>query len=231
MVINVPQLSLFSADARTGGVADLAGLLCGPGQVVRFGDGATARLSIVLADDRRADALLAECAQRDVPAELVDTPTGATVLRTAFRADLVALAGSWARGAVKAVPPGFELDGASLRIWLLGAGVDAGAIALDPQAPGTHAALQAAVARAGLTGTVHHGRGGRPVLRFAGNRRCAPGWPSWSARYRPGSIPADGRQTDRPSADRPSADHRRADRQYLLRRLDRVATLPLGNRV
>ncbi len=171
MVINVPQLSLFSADARTGGVADLAGLLCGPGQVVRFGDGSTARLSIVLADDRRADALLAECAQRDVPAELVDTPTGATVLRTAFRADLVALAGSWARGAVKAVPPSFELDGASLRIWLLGAGVDAGAIALDPQAPGTHAALQAAVARAGLTGTVHHGRGGRPVLRFAGTRK------------------------------------------------------------
>ncbi len=171
MVINVAQLSLFSAGARTSGVADLAGLLCGPGQVVRFGGGATARLSIVLADQGRADALLAECVQREVPAELVDTPTGATVLRTAFRADLVALADGWARGAVKAVPSGFELDGANLRIWMLGAGVDASAIALDPQAPGTHAALHAAATRAGLVGAVHHGRGGRPVLRFAANRR------------------------------------------------------------
>jgi hypothetical protein len=171
MVINVAQLSLFSAQARTGGAADLAGLLCGPGQVVRFGGGATARLSIVLSDDHRADALLAECRQRDVPAELVDTPTGSIVLRTAFRADLVALADGWARGAVKAVPPGFELDGATLRIWMLGAGVDAASIALDPQAPGTHADLQAAATRAGLVAAVHHGRGGRPVLRFATNRK------------------------------------------------------------
>jgi hypothetical protein len=128
-------------------------------------------LSIVLADDRRADALLAECGQRDVPAELVDTPTGAIVLRTAFRADLVALADGWARGAVKAVPPGFELDGVSLRIWMLGAAVDATSVALDPQAPGMHGTLAAAATRAGLAGAVHHGRGGRPVLRFATNRR------------------------------------------------------------
>ncbi|HKQ42008.1 MAG TPA: hypothetical protein VJT79_05960, partial [Pseudonocardia sp.] len=50
------QLSLFSAEARPAALTDLAGLLCGPGQIVRFGAGDQARLSIVLADAERAPA-------------------------------------------------------------------------------------------------------------------------------------------------------------------------------
>ena len=58
-VRGVSQLSLFSADARPAALTDLAGLLCGPGQIVRFGAGDQARLSIVLADAARAPAVRA----------------------------------------------------------------------------------------------------------------------------------------------------------------------------
>ena len=64
--------------------------------------------------------------------------------------------------------------------------VDAAAIALDPQAPGTHAAL---------AGGRHPGRAGRrraprprrpPGAAVRTNRRVRAGWPSWSVRCRPG---------------------------------------------
>ncbi|MCU1649444.1 MAG: hypothetical protein JWQ60_593, partial [Pseudonocardia sp.] len=53
-MIVVAQLSFFSAEASDARLDDLAGLLCGPAQVVRFGASDTARLSIVLADPSRA---------------------------------------------------------------------------------------------------------------------------------------------------------------------------------
>jgi hypothetical protein len=187
-VRDVPQLSLFSADARPAGVQDLAGLLCGPGQIVRFGAGDQARLSIVLADASRARAVTAACAATGIGVEPVTTDTGATALRTAFRCDLVDLAREWTAGAVKAVPPGWQLDGAALRLWALAAGRpdERGGylLTLDPSAPDTHVALIAAATRAGLPparvarGTsaddVADGRGPRwagPALRISGTRR------------------------------------------------------------
>jgi hypothetical protein len=169
----VPQLSFFSAEARDIGLADLAGLLCGPGQLARFGAG-TARLSIVLDDPARAPALRAEAAVRGIDVDVTLAESGAPVLRSAFRRDLVELAAHWSRGAVKAVPERFELDGALLRLWVLAAGGadrrDGYLLGLDPHAPQTHAPLAAAVTRLGLPVMRLGARGGDPALRICGLR-------------------------------------------------------------
>jgi hypothetical protein len=172
----VSQLSLFSAEARPPGPADLAGLLCGPGQVVRFGAGDQARLSVVLADPQRAPAVAAACAAAGTRVGVVRTDSGATALRTAFRCDLVDLARAWTRGAVKTVPDGWQLDGAALRLWALAAGAPDGRggylLALDPYAPETHLPLVAAATRAGIPPARVGGRGGAPpALRISGTRR------------------------------------------------------------
>ncbi|GEL18257.1 hypothetical protein PA7_20940 [Pseudonocardia asaccharolytica DSM 44247 = NBRC 16224] len=171
----VCQLSLFSAEARPVRLADLAGLLCGPGQIVRFGTGTTARLSIVLADPARAPAVRAVAAATGVRLETVTTESSAIVLRTAFRCDLVGIAGQWMRGAAKAVPDGFQLDGSLLRLWALAAGRPDGRggylLALDPHATQTHQPLIAAATRAGIP-PARVGRGwGAPALRIGGTRR------------------------------------------------------------
>lgn len=163
---------MFSADARPARLSDLAGLLCGPGQIVRFGAGDQARISIVLHDPARAQAVTATCAAVGVRMEQVLTESGATALRTAFRCDLVELARAWSRGAVKAVPNGWQLDGATLRLWALSAGWadERGGylLALDPHAPQTHLPLIAAATRLGVPPARV---GGVPALRISGTRR------------------------------------------------------------
>ena len=191
----VSQLSLFSAGARPPQPGDLAGLLCGPGQIVRFGSGDTARLSVVLADPRRAPVVVAACAAVGIDAEQAVTESGASVVRTAFRRDLVGLAQAWTGGRgeeagarrpteadvptspasslreVKTVPPGMLLDGPVLRVWMVtagrwdGRGVD---LLLDPHAPQTHLALIAAATRAGIS-PARSGRG--TALRITGAPR------------------------------------------------------------
>lgn len=150
----MPQLSLFSADARPAGVRDLAGLLCGPGQIVRFGAGDQARLSIVVVDAARVPAVAAACAATGIGVEPVTTGSGAVAVRTAFRCDLVRLAAEWTRGGGKAVPAGWQLDGAALRLWALAAGRPDGRggylLMLDPHAPDTHFPLVAALTRLGI---------------------------------------------------------------------------------
>lgn len=167
----VSQPSLFSAGARPPRTGDLAGLLCGPGQIVRFGSGDTARLSVVLADPGRAPTIVAACAAVGIDAERVVTESGATAVRTAFRRDLVGLARAWTHGAVKAVPPGMLLDGAVLRLWTVAAGRWDGRaleLQLDVHAPQTHLALIASATRAGLS-PARSGRG--TALRITGARR------------------------------------------------------------
>jgi hypothetical protein len=168
----VSQLSLFSAEARPPGPADLAGLLCGPGQVVRFGAGDQARLSIELSDPARAAAVLAACAATGITVRAIRTEAGSTVLRSAFRCDLVPLAAAWTAGAAKTVPAGWQLDGAALRLWALAAGRpdERGGylLELDPGAPHTHDPLIAAATRAGIPpARESHG----PALRISGARR------------------------------------------------------------
>lgn len=168
------QLSLFSAEARPATVADLAGLLCGPGQIARFGVGDQARLSIVLPDPGRAPAVRAACAAVGIAAQAVVTGSGTTAVRTAFRCDLVQLAHDWTSGAVKTVPAEWQLDGPTLRLWALSAGEPDGRggylLALDPQAPQTHMALIAAATRAGISPARVEGG---VALRISGTRRVA----------------------------------------------------------
>ena len=174
-MLAVAQLSFFSAEARDVRLGDLAGLLCGPAQLVRFGASGTARLSIVLTDPNRARPLAAEAQARGIRTELASTESGSLVLRTAFRVDLVELAGQWCRGAVKAVPEEFALDGALLRMWVLAAGVPdrrSGYLqGLDPHAPSTHRTLADAVTRVGLPNMRLGPRGAGPALRISGVRR------------------------------------------------------------
>jgi len=73
----VSQLSLFSADLTPPQLSDLGGLLAAHGQIVAGPDGF--RLSILLADQWRAEALLRECRVRDVTAEVLAGPAMPTV--------------------------------------------------------------------------------------------------------------------------------------------------------
>ena len=66
------QLSLFSADLTPPQLSDLGGLLAAHGQIAAGPDGF--RLSILLGDQWRAEALLRECRVRDVTAEVLAGP-------------------------------------------------------------------------------------------------------------------------------------------------------------
>ncbi|WP_017972908.1 hypothetical protein [Actinopolyspora halophila] len=168
------QLSFFSAEARPARIADLAGLLCGPGQATTFGRGTAARLSVAVAEPWRARALVAVCAERGVTAELERTDFGEPLIRTAFRADLTQLAACWLHGAVKSVPNGFIPDGWALRVWALTSGTPTAGgylLGLDPSVPETHGPLATSLGRAGLPARMVGSAGEDPALRIVGRRR------------------------------------------------------------
>ncbi|HZM66989.1 MAG TPA: hypothetical protein VFC16_11925 [Nakamurella sp.] len=176
------QLSLFSADLTPPQLSDLGGLLAAHGQIVTGVGGV--RLSILLADSWRAEALLRECRVRDVGAEVIAgadrvvgaDPIAATVFRSQFSELLAGLAQEWTRGAVKAVPAGLTLTPGLLRCWTIAAGhpADIGfLLGLDPHAPDTYEPLAAVCAAAGLAGSLLGVRGGGPAVRIVGYRRCA----------------------------------------------------------
>lgn len=122
----------------------------------------------------RARAVCCALRGRGVPAEIGWAEDGRPEVRTAFRADLVDLARAWTRGGgMKSVPPGFELDGPRLRLWVLAAGTLEGrayTLGLDPDAPLAGDDLLTASHRAGL-GASLAGAAGAPVLRIVGRRR------------------------------------------------------------
>lgn len=168
-------MSFYSAEATQPCVADLAGLLCGQGQMASFAKTA-ARLSVVVDEPWRARALAAALADRGIDPEVARTDLGHPLVRTAFRHDLTALASAWTKGAVKAVPPVSTLHGAALRMWVLAAGhrLDRGYyLGLDARAPDTHETLADAVCRIGLPVSLVGVRGGSPGLRLIGSRRLA----------------------------------------------------------
>jgi hypothetical protein len=182
----VGQLSFYSADASPPRVADLAGALCGPGQVVGFGAGTAARLSVTLGQALgqrwRALALASAFTERGIEAMVTPSDDGYQV-RTAFRADLVGLADAWSCGRtgatatpVKSVPERFTLNGVTLRLWALVAGCwsESGyLLGLDPASPRTHQPLVRALVRAGVSAAVLDEGDGGPALRVYGVRRLA----------------------------------------------------------
>lgn len=185
-------ISLFSAEASGPGLADLAGVLCGPGRMTGFGRTA-ARLSAVVDEPWRARALARECRRRGAEAQVSAAECGRPLVRTPFRVDLLPLERRWSQGEEKVLPDGFRLDGAMLRMWALAGGSPQGngyLLALDPEAPETHERLITALAQLGVPAKVLKGE--ESLLRVTGRRRLAhvleligdapagaePAWPS-----------------------------------------------------
>jgi hypothetical protein len=168
------QLSFFSASSEPATPGDLAGLLCGPGQLVRRGD--SARVSVVVADLWRSEALLTEYAERSLDGEAVTAaPDDTRSVRTRFDAALDPLARQWAgSGAGKRVPPGFLLSGAALRLWCIAAvhqWEDGYALGLGERDEACWEPIGVALAHAGLPAVLVGPRGGGPAFRITRRRR------------------------------------------------------------
>jgi hypothetical protein len=167
----VTQFSLFGAEAGTPLVGDLDGLLLAGGHWVRSGP--AARLSVVVADRWRADALATAFADRGVdgPDAVVRAESGFGV-RTAFTPDLLVPAARWMRGANEGLPVDFQLTAGGLRLWAIAAGrrdeVGYLLATAEPDDP-IHRAGGAQLARLGVAAVSLAQRGG-------------PGWRVTSAR-------------------------------------------------
>ncbi|MBB4687752.1 hypothetical protein [Amycolatopsis jiangsuensis] len=175
-------ISLFSAEATGPGLADLAGLLCCQGQVTEFGRTA-ARLAVVVEEPWRAGVLARECRSRGADAQVTVAECGRPQVRTSFRVDLLEFADRWLRpghtgpeehDSGKAVPGGFRLSGAMLRMWALAAGrPEAGGylLGVDPLAPLMHEELVAALVPLGVQARLLGPRAETPAVRISGRRR------------------------------------------------------------
>jgi len=168
------QFSLFGAAVAEPTFADLDGVLLAGGWWVHV-DG-VARLSVVVADRWRADALLEEFAIRGVDAEpddgIVDAEAGFGV-RTGFHRALNPRAAAWSRGANASPPADFTLTAGGLRLWAVAAGRrdDVGYL-LSTALPDdvVHVAGGAQLSRLGLAAVSLAGRGG-PGWRITSAKR------------------------------------------------------------
>jgi hypothetical protein len=168
----VTQFSLFGAEASAPALPDLDGLLLAGGHWVRGRGGA--RLSVVVADKWRADALAEAFAERGVdgPDAIVPAEAGFGV-RTGFHAELLDSAARWRRGANEGLPPGFRLESGGLRLWTVATGRrdDAGyLLATAEPDDAIHRAAGAQLARLGVT-AVSLGQRGGPGWRVTSARR------------------------------------------------------------
>ena len=174
------QLSFFSAESVPPAVSDLTGLLAAPGQVVVVGG--EVRLSVVVDQPWRAEALAEMISDAGLEPEITRTDENTPLVRTAINTRLAAvvntqlavIAANWTRGAVKTVPAGWLPGPRELRAWTLASGSpepNSYLLGLDPHAPDTHAALASALMRIGIAPTLIGTRGNHPALRITGRRR------------------------------------------------------------
>lgn len=170
----VRQLSLFGVEAAEPSPADLAGLLAGPGQVVRMGG--TARVSVVVDAAWRVHVLVAELAARGLTATWVPTVEGDLEIRTAYASTLAQLGANWLGGAVKRPPAGFHLTGPRLRLWAAAAGSVEPVgflLRLGPSDESCWQPVGAALAAVGLPAALLGPGSGGPAYRITGRRRLA----------------------------------------------------------
>ncbi|MCV7234676.1 hypothetical protein [Mycobacterium branderi] len=168
------QLSFFSAESVPPAVTDLTGVLAAAGQIVIVGGGA--RLSVVVEELWRAEALAEMIEDAGLVSEITRTDEDTPLVRTAVDARLRTIAADWTRGAVKTVPPLWLPGPRELRAWTLAAGApeaDRYLLGLDPHAPDTHSPLASAMMRVGIAPTLIGTRGARPALRISGRRRLS----------------------------------------------------------
>jgi hypothetical protein len=173
-VVDVSQLSFFSAESVPPAVSDLTGVLAAAGQIVTVGGGA--RLSVVVDLPWRAQALGQMIDEAGMTAEITQTEENTPLVRTAVDPRLRPMAVEWTRGAVKTVPPLWLPGPRELRAWILAAGspdADRYLLGLDPHAPDTHSPLASALMRIGIAPTLIGTRGSRPALRISGRRRLS----------------------------------------------------------
>jgi len=168
----VTQFSLFGAEAAMPSLDDLDGLLLAGGHWARSAHGA--RLSIVVPERWRADALAAAFAERAVagPDAIVPATTGLGV-RTAFTEMLSPSAARWIRGANVGPPADFRLSAGGLRMWALAAGRrdDVGYLLATPAPDDVlHRAAGAQLARLGVAAVSLTQRGG-PGWRVTSHKR------------------------------------------------------------
>ncbi|GHJ10574.1 hypothetical protein TPA0907_49410 [Micromonospora humidisoli] len=165
------QLSLFGTEAADPSVADLAGLLAGPGEVHRMGR--TARLSVGVDAAWRVHVLVDELARRGLAAGWESTGEQRYVVRTPYLTTLAPLATAWLPGGVKRPPPRFHLHGRRLRLWLAAAGAadDAGLLLrLDRRDEPWWPVVRAALAVVGLPAALVEVEAGGPAYRIGGRR-------------------------------------------------------------
>lgn len=168
----VGQLSMFSAETDEPSLDDLAGILASAGQVAIGSKGA--RLSVVVADDWRAQALADEIERSGVAAEISVSSEGSPLVGTVTTWALEELYKSWTKGAVKTMPATWVPSPRALRLWVIAAGqrdIDRYLLGLDSHAPESHGSLATAVMRAGIAPTLVGTRSANPALRIAGKRR------------------------------------------------------------
>lgn len=166
------QLSLFSAEQTAPSPRDLAGLLATTGQIVQLGG--SARLSVVVADLWRAEAIAQMIDEAGLRSQAGTSDEGSPLVRTLAAPELQPMAIEWTRGAAKVAPADWIPGPRALRAWALASGDVDGAhylLHLDPHAPETGSVLATALMRAGIAPTLVGTRGTRPALRISGHRR------------------------------------------------------------
>lgn len=165
-------MSLFSAEQTAPSPRDLAGLLAAPGQIVQLGG--SARLSVVVADQWRAEAIATMIEEAGLRAQTDVSDEGSPLVRTLAAPELQPMALEWTRGAAKTAPSDWIPGARALRAWALASGDVDGMhylLHLDPHAPETATVLATALMRAGVAPTLVGTRGNRPALRVSGHRR------------------------------------------------------------
>ena len=188
------QFSLFGAAAVEPSLVDVDGVLLAGGHWVRSGE--LARLSVVVADRWRADALTDafEVLRIAEPVDPIGDAEGGFAVRSAFDQRLAAHAARWTRGANQGPPTPFTLSPGGLRLWAIAAGhSDQAGFTLGTSEPddAVHLAAGSALARIGLVAVSLTGRAGpgwritsvkrlRRLAELLGERPAGAGsdWPS-----------------------------------------------------
>jgi hypothetical protein len=169
------QFSLFGAAVAEPMLADLDGVLVGGGHWVRHGN--AARLSVVVADRWRAEALHESFYERGVGE--IDEPIGPAedgfAVRSAFSASLGSHAGRWSKGANEEPPDDFVLGPMALRLWAVTAGRSEGEagylLANDSADDRIHIKSGSELSRMGMAAVSLTGRGGGPGWRVTSAKR------------------------------------------------------------
>ncbi|MEU4565728.1 hypothetical protein [Micromonospora sp. NPDC023956] len=183
----VRQLSLFGTEAADPSLADLAGLLAGPAEIVRMGG--TARLSVVVDVAWRVHVLVAELTRRGLNASW-EAAGDQHRIRTSYTSALAPLAAAWLPGGPvpdgppavgedaprKRPPVTFHLNGRRLRLWLAAAGVAEPSgfrLHLGPADESGREPVGRALAAVGLPGVFLDAGADGSVYRISGRRRLA----------------------------------------------------------